>query len=985
MNKLLTLLLFISISFASLQAQCTKPAKVGATSSVDGASAVVFTAFDVISNVSTTFEVQYKLATDTDWKVGGTATVTDPNSVLTLKNLTPCTKYTVRIRKICSTSPAIVTSDWVQESFATSGCPVTCVKVDQFGFVGIDSSSATGKWSQGGSGKYYIEYKIAADSVHVWSKDSTTEQFITLKGLKKCSRYLVRIITSCSTKFDTTALTVFETTCPTAVTCATPKNLTATVSADSVVTFTWANGTTVATPYVITVASTTGDFKKTYTTKDLSLVIKELPKCKSYFAAIVAQCDANHTSALSDYVNFTTKGCSTPVTCDAPSNLVVTVTNDTVVTLKWHKPSATSKTELEIYTVDGVLVKTAIVTDSFLIFKDLPKCHKFVARVKTQCDSTHLSSPSNYVDFATGICNITCSKVEHLSFAALDSTTAQGQWSAAGTGKYYVEYKIATDAGAVWLKDSSSTTSIKLTLLKKCTVYYVRVLSVCNNKLDTSELSKFQTACSVITSCEPPKNLVVTVANDTSATFTWVSPSNTSSNFTLYVYSVNGDFKKAYNVTGSTITIKDLPQCSSYNAVILTQCDATHSSGLSNTVDFKITHCGNSPTVCHKVERLAFTGLDSTTAQGQWTPAGTGKYYVEYKIATDPAAVWLKDSSITTSIKLTHLKKCSVYYARILSVCNGKLDTSELTKFETPCPKPYCPKPYGIRYTLAHDTVATIYWWINGPRNFVLQYQLLSNPTTTTWATVTGIDSFTVIKGLKPCSAYQIRLRANCDSINPEWLYYQFKTTGTCPVPTGCLKPVDIEAKFVTDSVFVFWNYPIPTLVSNDYEVQYKATTDANWSSTIAIKRTNFVALKGLTNCKSYTIRVRTICSATSTSEWAEYTFKAGYHCFVIDGGSTSDVKNSGSVNANSVLVSPNPGSSTDDPEVVFELTRASNVTLKMYNSVGSAVIINNLGKLDVGTYYQKINAATDLNAGFYFISVQAEGEAPTTARWVKL
>ena len=145
------------------------------------------------------------------------------------------------------------------------------------------------------------------------------------------------------------------------------------------------------------------------------------------------------------------------------------------------------------------------------------------------------------------------------------------------------------------------------------------------------------------------------------------------------------------------------------------------------------------------------------------------------------------------------------------------------------------------------------------------------------------------------------------------------------------------------------------------------------------------MVLKGLINCKSYSFRVRTICSATSTSEWAEYAFKAGYHCFGIDGGSTSDAKSASALNSNSVIVSPNPGSSTDNPEVVFELTRASNVTLKMYNSVGSAVIINNLGKLDVGTYYQKMNSASDLNAGFYFISVQAEGEAPTTARWMKL
>ena len=52
---------------------------------------------------------------------------------------------------------------------------------------------------------------------------------------------------------------------------------------------------------------------------------------------------------------------------------------------------------------------------------------------------------------------------------------------------------------------------------------------------------------------------------------------------------------------------------------------------------------------------------------------------------------------------------------------------------------------------------------------------------------------------------------------------------------------------------------------------------------------------------------------------------------------------------------------------------------------MGSAVIINNLGTLNAGNYFQKLNNASHLSSGLYIISVQADGEAPITIRWVKL
>ena len=93
--------------------------------------------------------------------------------------------------------------------------PKPCTKVLQLGFYAGTSNtapdSAVGYWSAGGSGKYYIQYKIAADSVSTWLTDSTSLTTITLKNLVKCTPYIARIITFCNDKPDTSAIARFQT------------------------------------------------------------------------------------------------------------------------------------------------------------------------------------------------------------------------------------------------------------------------------------------------------------------------------------------------------------------------------------------------------------------------------------------------------------------------------------------------------------------------------------------------------------------------------------------------------------------------------------------------------------------------------------------------------------------------------------------------------------------------------------------------------
>lgn len=889
MTRLLTFVFCVVLSgmasAASLSpdstTQCAKPLKVYAAPSADGKSAIVYaynsTATD--SKVSITFEVQYHLSTDSVWKAGGLINLNSPNfSPDTLRNLVTCSRYVFRIRTVCS---SVQSSDWVLGDFSTEGCPTPCTKVQQISFTAIDTASAIGKWSQGGSGKYYVQYKIAADSITNWLNDSTTQTIITLKKLKNCAPYVVRIITFCNNKPDTIA-TRFQTVCspPPPPICTAPIALKALISADTVVTFKWTNTMANAKVFLV-VSSASGDFKKTFTVSDSTFTVSGLPKCQLFNAAVAAQ-----------------------------------------------------------------------------------------------CDSTHYSSPSNYVQFSITGCAVACPKIIQLSFHGLDTVSAAGGWNPIGSSKYFVEYKLATDSVKTWLRDSSLQNSIRLRNLKPCTIYSARVLSICNGKFDTSAVTKFQTICKVVPFvCNAPKGLTDSIVSDTIVVLNWAS-SGVNSVYAVSVYYPVSTAKKTYITTTNSLTIKDLPKCFSYSAFVQLRCDSTHISEPSNAVQFMTKGCIVVPPTCNKIGLISVSDVTSNSLNVSWNKSGSGKYIVQHKIAVDSIKIWSNDTVSNESFTLKNLTACTSYSMRVIANCNGKSDTGSSIRITTLCPPPVCAKPFGIDVTVSADTIANISWRVNKAKNFVLQYRELTTSTVTAWLSLAVTDSFASLK-VKACSYYQTRLRATCDSLDPDWLYYEFKTTGSCATAV-CSKPSNIQTQFASNNTYVFWYYPTPANATQPvFEVQYKASTDTVWSATIK-SNSVYTILKNLANCKQYVVRVRADCSTTSSSDWVTYTFYAGQKCATI--ANTNLVQ---ATTLSNVGVSPNPSST--DPTVAFELARTANVTIKVYNVTGSALININLGNLSAGTYYETVNNASFLNTGFYIILTQADSEAPITTRWMKL
>jgi len=83
------------------------------------------------------------------------------------------------------------------------------------------------------------------------------------------------------------------------------------------------------------------------------------------------------------------------------------------------------------------------------------------------------------------------------------------------------------------------------------------------------------------------------------------------------------------------------------------------------------------------------------------------------------------------------------------------------------------------------------------------------------------------------------------------------------------------------------------------------------------------------------------------------------------------------------ITLSPNP--SNAEPNVVFQLSSAANVTIKVFDALGSNILNNNLGNLDASEHSQTLSGADNLPTGFYFVTVQANNETPLMTRWIKL
>ena len=342
-----------------------------------------------------------------------------------------------------------------------------------------------------------------------------------------------------------------------------------------------------------------------------------------------------------------------------------------------------------------------------------------------------------------------CPKITFFQSTAIDGSTEKVSFSNNLAENYLVEYKPLADSVKNWLRDSVRGNVILLKNLKPSTIYLVRAIAACRQQLDTTPINQFTTLCASVT------DFKAVVTNDTVVSFKWKNPAGGGKNLGLKIVSDDKQFINIYNLSDSSFSVKDLPQCKSYTAIVLNEC-ADQTQSPSQKVTFVINGCNN----CKKPTDLAFNTDGGYYIIASWKSESSNKFIIQYKLAADSTNNWFQDTANFTTAFLTkiHGPAYNKYVGRVLSFCNDKYDTSNVVNFST-----LCLSPYDLRATVTNDTIVNFTWRgdISNIKGVVIKvysdefgFQRLYYGTG---------DNLTVTD-LPYCTTYTARIKPDCDS-----------------------------------------------------------------------------------------------------------------------------------------------------------------------------------------------------------------------------
>ena len=181
------------------------------------------------------YYVEYRLANDSAaWKRDSTV-----NPTYTIKNLTACKAYVVRIAAACSNG----VSPFTTFGFATIGCPSPCIPPVELYSEIVSDTAVSLKFNIVSGQSYTVQYRLAGTAT--WTSVAvavTTPNNLPVRvtGLSKCTTYQWRVLRNCTgTSVAESPIATFITKgCPTPCT-AFPRDLIVTTSAADSAKLTW--------------------------------------------------------------------------------------------------------------------------------------------------------------------------------------------------------------------------------------------------------------------------------------------------------------------------------------------------------------------------------------------------------------------------------------------------------------------------------------------------------------------------------------------------------------------------------------------------------------------------------------------------------------------------------------------------------------------------------------------------------------------------
>ena len=658
------------------------------------------------------------------------------------------------------------------------------------------------------------------------------------------------------------------------------------------VTIGWFNGGMATVPVVNIIEYTVAPVSSnsvwnsiTVTTPGNSFVINGLTACKNYIFRMKSNCSANSSSPYSSLKDVKTLGCAATVFCAAP-NIGTVSTDSTKAVLSWNAtvpPSSAGNYTVQ-YTAaplsNSSVWQSVNTSNTNLAISGLQTCTAYLFRVKANCSSISSSSWSAVRDAKTKGCAVPCT-APIIGNIVADSTKAVVSWTSSSTGggtNFTLEYTAGPVTNtSVWTSVNTSASTATVTGLQTCTAYVFRVKSNCSATVSSpwSAVRDAKTkGCAVVVPCTTP-TITSVMADSTKATVAWMS-NNPSAVYTLeYTQAplTSSSVWTAINTSALNATVTGLQICTGYLFRVKANCSATQASAFSSIKDTKTKGCAV-PCIAPVIGNVL---SDSTKAVVSWSApsAGTGSNFtLEYTASpVTNTSVWTAINTSATSATVTGLQTCAGYVFRVKANCSATASSpwSSLRDTKTkgcavvvPCTAP------SITGVVADSTTAKVSWvGSSASASYTLEYTQAPQTASSVWTTVNTSSLNATVTGLQTCTGYVFRVKANCSATSSSpWSSLRDTKTKGCAVVIPCVAPVIGSVSSDSSSATIKW--ASTNSAAATYVVEYALSpisSNSSWTSA-TVAGTSFTAT-GLQSCKEYVFRIKSICSANSSSGWS--------------------------------------------------------------------------------------------------------------------
>jgi hypothetical protein len=461
-------------------------------------------------------------------------------------------------------------------------------------------------------------------------------------------------------------------------------------------------------------------------------------------------------------------------------------------------------------------------------------------RIRANCPGGSLGDYSTTRFFTTQ-----CGPPEETGYSTYSTSEIAVSWSALPGVRYQVRYRAT--GSAIWI-ESDTSTSLSYARFRNLTVntsYEYQVRSICS----LSEVSAYSNSYNFTAQCSQPYVYLSTISLS-SAQINWSTLSG--QRYDLRWRAVGAaTWTDVQSLTTSSYQFTNLTTGTTYEVQMRGVCSGTILTAYTSSLTFTPS-CPVPVSNSMWVSRRGLTSADVvyTVEQGvsyllQWRVSGTATW--------QSSATFVAPSTNTNyTSSITSLSANTTYEWRVLSFCSGgATGTSAIVQFQTGCFTPYS---NGVSVS------ATSVWvYVSGTTSPVqVRWRPIGTATWTESNTITGTSY--QIMGLTVDVTYEWQVRALCSSTESSAYSSSNQFTTRCATPSASsLYTSNVLAR----SAVLNWSSStgIPT------DLRWRPVGNPDWT-TVASLTTSSYSLTGLTTGTTYEWQIRSVCSASVTSNY---------------------------------------------------------------------------------------------------------------------